>query len=42
MPLPCLQLPFTKFTLTIVIQALKLADVISETMNLRKKQQHNF
>jgi len=41
-PLPCPELPFTKFTLNIVIQVLKLANTISETMKFRKKHQHNF
>jgi hypothetical protein len=42
MPLPYPELPFTKFTLTIVIQVLKLANIFSETMKVRKKHQHNF
>ena len=29
-PLPCPELPFTKFTLTVVIQLFKLADIIFE------------
>jgi len=42
MPLPYPELPFTKFTLTIVIELLKLANMISETMKFGKKQERNF
>ena len=34
-PLPCPELPFTKFTLFVVIQLVKLADIISKPMNGR-------
>jgi hypothetical protein len=42
MPLPYAELPFTKFTLNVIIQVLKLANIISETMKFWKKRQHNF
>jgi len=34
-PLPCPKLPFTKFTLIVVIQVLKLADIILKSKNGR-------
>jgi hypothetical protein len=42
MPLPYPELPFTKFTVTIVIQLFKLADRIFETMRFWWKQEHNL
>jgi hypothetical protein len=42
MPLPYPELPFDKFTLTVVIQVLKLADIIFETMNPGRKQDITF
>ena len=42
MPLPYPELQFNKFTLIVVIQVLKLADIIFETMKSWYKQEHNF
>ena len=41
MPLPYPELQFNKYTLTIVKKALKLANIIPETMRFWKKQEPN-